>query len=81
MTVDQNRLMKRRCARALAHYGRATKTELTCNLIDSVLEERTHLQAETEKGSARGGELGGALPRQEGIHRHHGIPARTRTRR
>ena len=39
------------------------------------------IQTETENGGARGGELGGALPRQEGIHRHHGIPARTRTRR
>ena len=53
-SLNQNRLMKKRCARPLAHCGRMTKTELTCNLIDSVLEERTPLQAETEKGSARG---------------------------
>ena len=31
------------------------------------------IQTETENGGARGGELGGAHPRQEGIHRHHDI--------
>ena len=58
-----------------------TKPELICHLITAVLGEWTRIQTETRNGGARGGELGGALPRQEGIHRHHGIPARTRTRR
>ena len=53
-------------------WGGTTKTELTCNLIDSVLEERTHLQAETEKGSAPVEEIDEAMPRQEGIHHHDG---------
>ena len=41
----------------MAHRGRMTKPELICHLIAAVLEERAHLQAETENGGARGGEL------------------------
>jgi len=53
-SLNQHRLMKRRCSRPLAHCGRMTKPELICHLIAAVLGKWTHLQPETEKGSARG---------------------------
>lgn len=64
--------MKRMPAEPLTHCGRMTKTEPTCNLIDSVLGGMDWHPNETENGGALVGKVDGDIPCQKSIHHHPG---------